>query len=125
MGYYTDKKGHRGQVLVLASIINIIQFVLFLVVPTCPNGGCSPAIYIIPLSIGGFGNSFFGAVNSAMVALSVRPKYLNSAFGIYDCMQQLGNAVAPFPMGAILDKTSGISNGFFYFYVFTLGLAIL
>lgn len=37
---------------------------MFLIVPICPTGStdtCSPVLYIIPLVLGGFAFSFFGA----------------------------------------------------------------
>lgn len=39
---------------------------MFLLVPICPVGStetCSPALYIIPLIMGGFAFSLFGAGN--------------------------------------------------------------
>lgn len=49
---------------ILGSLVNFLQFLIFLIAPICPNEGekCSPANFIIPLILGGIGNSFFGAV---------------------------------------------------------------
>ncbi len=76
---------------------------MFILVPVCPAGNCSAANYIVPIAIGGIGNSFFGAVNTPMIPLIVDNKYLNSAFGVYGSIMQLGIGVSPFVFGAILE----------------------
>lgn len=80
--------------------------------PVCPDGSCSKLNYAVPILVGGVGNAFFGAVNAPMVALSVNPKQLNTAFGLYDCLMQLGYGVTPFIMGAVLNATKTSKYGF-------------
>ncbi len=55
--------------------------------PVCPKNGeiCNPLDYAVPLVIGGLANSFFGAVNTSMIAMIVDEKDFNTAFGILAC----------------------------------------
>lgn len=64
LGYYTDLKGKRSLLAIIGGILNVAQFVIFMVVPTCEDGTCSSANFIVPLAIGGVANSFFGAGNT-------------------------------------------------------------
>jgi hypothetical protein len=68
----------------VGSIVNMLQFVIFLLVPI--GGNKNPSFYIVPLLMGGLANSFFGAVNAPMVALIVAEKYYNTAFGVLDAV---------------------------------------
>ncbi|KRX04239.1 Major facilitator superfamily domain, general substrate transporter [Pseudocohnilembus persalinus] len=116
LGYYTDLKGKRSLLAIIGGILNVAQFVIFMVVPTCEDGTCSSANFIVPLAIGGVANSFFGAVFQAMVALTVPKKDLEISFGVLDGVMQLGNSVGPLLQGPILNNTTK-ENGFYWFFV--------
>jgi hypothetical protein len=62
---------------------------MFMILPVCRDldtNRCNKLNFIIPLIVGGIGNSFFGAVNSSMIALSVEKSDITLAFGIFGCM---------------------------------------
>ncbi|KRX10794.1 Major facilitator superfamily domain, general substrate transporter [Pseudocohnilembus persalinus] len=117
LGYYTDNFGKRSEIMIIGSAINVIQFIIFLTVPICPHleNQCHGWYYLLPIILGGIGNSFYGAVFTPMIALTVDKSHLEMGFGVLDGVQQLGNTISPIFMGYFLEDTKK-DNGFFYFF---------
>ncbi|KRX07068.1 Major facilitator superfamily domain, general substrate transporter [Pseudocohnilembus persalinus] len=113
VAHLTDKIGRRSEIFILTSIMMIITFIMWMYIPICPEGGCY--WFYMPILFNGLGTSFFSAVVYPAVPLTVEKKLLGSAFGIQDCAQQLGMALAPLVAGPIQQK--GAENGtYFWFY---------
>ena len=113
------------------------QFTLWAVF-TCTKGEQCLAEYLPPLLIYGIANSIYNNFIWPGVALSVKEVYFGTAFGILDCIQQVGIAVFPLLASTIFIHAGGgllpggkagqvvnPQRGYFYFFVFFGSLAVI
>lgn len=85
LGILSDKIGFKSIFLIVSACLYTVSFILFLILPTCPEVGGCEFNFILPLVINGIGLATYFSVVFAAVTVLVEKKLLGTAFGILDC----------------------------------------
>lgn len=124
IGFIVDRIGRRTLLLIMASSILTCGHFIFEFMPDCPLGDCNQALVILPFVCLGIFYSFYSAVLWPCVALVCDPKVVGTAFGIITSIQNIGLAVGPLIVGAIVENTER-KSGYFYMSIFFIIVSCL
>ncbi|KAL4501214.1 hypothetical protein ABPG73_013952 [Tetrahymena malaccensis] len=127
VGLLVDRIGKRGYILIGASCIMVIAHFTMLVVPqsdTASTTGYTSYYFIIPFILFGIFYSLYAAVLWPCVPLVCESKIVGTAFGITNCIQNGGLAVAPLITAAIISNTTK-DNGYFYDQIFFICIGLV
>ncbi|EAR94487.1 MFS transporter (macronuclear) [Tetrahymena thermophila SB210] len=128
IGLLVDRIGKRGYLLICASLIMVVAHFTMLVVPqsdTASDTSYTSYYFIIPFILFGIFYSLYAAVLWPCIPLVCEPKIVGTAFGITNCIQNGGLAIAPLVTAAIISGTSSKDNGYFYDQIFFICAGIL
>ena len=48
VGFLVDKIGRRTEMLVLSSLNTLLAYIIFLIIPDCPDGSCTGNVLVLP-----------------------------------------------------------------------------
>ena len=102
-----------------------IAHILFLVLPTCPDGSCNGYIMILPFLLLGVFYSCYSAVLWPCVALVCDNEILGTAFGLITSVQNGGMALGPVIIGSIIKNTTYIKDGYFWMSWFFIIIGVI
>jgi len=123
MGFFIDKIGLRASITFYNSILGVVGFLYYILVPTS-NQGFGP---LIPLVLFGLYLGIDDATVFAALPLVLDEKYLGTGYGLYYVFENLVLTVLPFVSGTItehFEETDPV-QGYFWASVFLGFFAVL
>lgn len=121
LGQLVDKSGKRGQLIILSSVILMAGHFISMSLGACNQ--CYSEVY--PLLLISVGYSIYASTMWASIPFTVPKSVIGTAYGVAECIQMLGLAIAPVAVACIHDHTLGTDFGFYWPNVFLLSLNVI